>query len=175
MILATMDEKYYESLSAEELGTACFAPIIRAYKEAETNGDDFVETVFNGLSQGQQQLFPIWALYVHIRKSETEFYWWSAYFMARPLRWRGVFGGLRFFGDTATLAVLEKMETELKARNHPRSLDRFDVAYGDLEQDAELDAVMKGLYGKLLDALPYTIEIISSSIRNKHEQFLELV
>lgn len=152
--------------------STCFAPIIQAYKESETSGEDFSEGGFKRLSAGQQALFPILAYCKHAEKSEADLYWWTAYFMARPKRWQGVKEGLRFFGDKSTLEVVETMAAVLAERNHPRSLDHFNVAYDDLQKDAELLGIAAALYTKLLAGLPSTYRVIADYIRQRPRGFI---
>lgn len=172
MLAAKLGIEEMNAMDDLALISACFAPMIRAYKEAETKGEDFSESGFLTLSKGQQALFPFWAYCTHVVKSEADLFWWTAYFMARPKRWLGVLSGLRFFGDTSTLGVAEDMAAALAKRNHPRSLDRFDVAFDDLRKDAELADITASLYGRLLAGLPSTCRAIADHIRRNPLEFI---
>lgn len=175
MILARLNVEQLETMEDHTLGATCFAPMIRAYKDAESNGIDFAGSIFNKWSRGQMALFPFWTYYSHVKESEADFYWWSAYYMARRERWQGLMAGLRFFEDTVTLAVIEEMEAVLAARNHPRSLENFDVSFGEHVQDPALAGIVEGLYAKLLEALPDTIRVIGDYIRQRPSEFVQLL
>lgn len=172
MIIAYMEKKELESMDDRALGAACFAPLIRAYKEEESSGGDFVGTVYPQLSRGQQALFAFWTYYSHARESKADLYWWSAYFMAIPLRWKAVQAGLRLFGDNSTLEIAKAMDAALSERGHPRSLASFDVSFEDLEHDPPLAAIVSEYYDQLLSALPATLGRIAAYIKSHQEEFI---
>ncbi|MBH5319890.1 hypothetical protein I6N90_18995 [Paenibacillus sp. GSMTC-2017] len=173
-MLATFEGKQFDEMNDFELGAACFKPIIQAYKRAQVENEDFVTTVYSDLSDGQKALFIFWTYYSHVKVSEADCYYWSALYMAQPERWTGLFRGLQFFEDRHTLPLVEEMDVLLKGRNHPRSLDHFDVSYEDINEDPRLKEEISIFYEKLLDALPVTIGIISRYIREHPSKFFEL-
>lgn len=172
MIAASISKEHVIAMEDRELVAACFAPMIQAYKEAETAGESFGEGGYGTLSRGQQALFALWAYRIHAEKSEDDLYWWTAYFMAQPKRWESVKAGLRYFGDAGTIAVLQQMEAVLVQRGHPRSLAGFDVSFDDLRQDSELAGTAAGLYHRLLEGLPKTTALIGGYIKRHASEFI---
>ncbi|RJE87505.1 hypothetical protein D3P07_14330 [Paenibacillus sp. 1011MAR3C5] len=172
MIIANLVREELEKMDDRALGAACFAPLINAYKEVEGNGGDFVLTVYNRLSKGQQALFAFWTYYSHIRESKADLYWWSAYFMAIPLRWEALQASLRHVGDSGTLEIVKAMEAALSERGHPRSITNFNVSFDDLDNDKELSAIVSGHYDHLLSALPATLGSIAAYIRAHPDEFI---
>src|ERR1700730_13596212 len=161
-----MKREVFNALDDEALEEVCVEPIIKAYKEIQTRGDDFSTGLFKELSRGQQALFVFRAYYNHAMNSDADFYWWSAYFIAQPERWSGLKNGLRFFGDRTTIHVLESMEGMLEKRNHPRRLENFDVSATDLNNDSELRSSVNPLYENLHEAASITHKKIGAFIRN---------
>ncbi|REK71153.1 hypothetical protein [Paenibacillus paeoniae] len=174
MIVANLAREQFEAMDDKALGAACFAPLIHAYKEMESTGGNFVKLVYNRFSKGQQALFAFWTYYSHVRESQADLYWWSAFFMANPLRWEALQASLRYFNDLSTLEIVKTMDAGLTARNHPRSLMNFDVSMGDLEQDEPLSAIVAVEYNKLLAALPGTLNLIAAHIRGHQDDFITL-
>ncbi|MFF2886424.1 hypothetical protein [Paenibacillus sp. NPDC057967] len=174
MIIANLVREQLETMDDQSLGAACFAPLIRTYKEVEGTGGDFAGTVYKQLSKGQQALFAFWTYYNHIRESEADLYWWSAYFMANPLRWKALQASLSQFGDSGTLKIVKAMESVLSERGHPRSLANFDVSFNDLENDKQLSAIVSHHYDQLLSALPATLGSIANYIKEHPDDFLHI-
>jgi hypothetical protein len=173
-LLVSMQLEAFEALDDEALESACFEPIIQAYKKIQTEGGDFSTGLFKELSRGQQALFVFRAWFNHAVKSEADFYWWSAYFMAQPERWSGLKKGLIFFGDRAILQVIERIEEILNRRNHPRSLENFDVSFNaDLKNDPELMSSVIQLYHNLHVAASTTHTLISAWIRDHPNDFVQ--
>lgn len=73
-MLATMSREAFQTMGDDELGTACFEPIIRAYKEIQTRGEDFASELYTQLSPGQQALFVFRPFYNHAIKSAPDLY-----------------------------------------------------------------------------------------------------
>ncbi|NEW04435.1 hypothetical protein GK047_00150 [Paenibacillus sp. SYP-B3998] len=173
-MLVKMRLEEFNALDDEALGAACVEPIIKAYKEIQTRGDNFSTGLFKELSRGQQALFVFRAYYNHAIKSDADFYWWSAYFIAQPERWTGLKSGLRFFGNHTTIHILENMEWILEKRNHPMSLDNFNVSAADLNNDPELKSSVSPLYENLREAVLLTHELIGICIRNNPSDFIQI-
>lgn len=159
-MLVKMRRDAFNALDDKSIEVACVEPIIKAYKEILTRGDDFSTGLFKELSRGQQALFVFRAYYNHAMKSDADFYWWSAYFIAQPEIWSGLKSGLRFFGDRTTIHVLDSLEGILKKRNHPRNLENFYVSATDLNNDPELRSSVSHLYDNLREATSITHKII---------------
>ena len=172
MIAAQLSLDQIMEMEDQELVAACFAPMIQAYKEAETAGESFAEGGYRTLSKGQQALFGFWAYRTHAVQSAADLYWWTSFFMAQPKRWPSMLAGLRYFEDAATFVVLEEMEAELVRRDHPRSLERFDVSFDDLRNENALEKAVTGLYGRLLAASPKTTARIGGYIRRHASEFI---
>ncbi|MDR6554440.1 hypothetical protein J2736_005669 [Paenibacillus qinlingensis] len=153
---------------------ACFQPLILAYKEIQSRGEDFTSGLYQELTPDQQALFAFWTYYTHAIKSQADFYWWSAYFLAQPAKWAGIQSALRFFEDSCTLPLVERMESLLKQRNHPRNMATFDISTTDLEQDADLLSEVRPLYAALLEARETTQHGIAAYIRNHPDAFFVL-
>ncbi|MBB3068965.1 hypothetical protein FHS14_001952 [Paenibacillus baekrokdamisoli] len=156
------------------LQSACFGPLIQAYKEIRTRGDDEIK-FYNELTNGQQALFMFRAFYEHARKSAEDLYWWSAYFMAQTGRWPSLKRGLSYFEDVVAVTLIEDIERFLKERNHPRSLENFDVTIQDLENDSELLSSFEIFYARYQAVTPITIKRIGQYIREHADEFLALL
>ncbi|CAH1218534.1 hypothetical protein PAECIP111891_04746 [Paenibacillus allorhizoplanae] len=173
-MLVKMRQDIFHTSGDEALIAACFQPIIQAYKEIQTRGEDFTSGLFQELSPGQQALFAFHVYHTHAIKSQADFYWWSAYFLAQPARWSGLQSALRFFEDSSTLSLVEQMESLLRKRNHPRNITNFDISTTDLEQDPKLMSEVRPLYADLLDAAEITHQGIATYIRNYPDAFVTL-
>lgn len=173
-MLVQLRRDAFNALDDEALGAACVEPIIKAYKDIQTRGEDFSTGLYKELSRGQQALFVFRAYYNHAIKSEADFYWWSAYFMAQPGRWAGLKHALLFFDDRTTIHVLESTEEILRNRNHPRGLENFDVSASDLNDDPELRSSVKPLYDRFKEAVSTTHGSIGAYIRNHPHDFVQI-
>ncbi|KRE58166.1 hypothetical protein [Paenibacillus sp. Soil750] len=173
-MLVKMRQDIFHTSGDDALIAACFQPIIQAYKEIQTRGEDFTSGLFQELTPGQQALFAFWVYHTHAIKSQADFYWWSAYFLAQPARWSGLQSALRFFEDISTLPLVEQMESLLRKRDHPRNITNFDICATDLEQDPKLMSEVRPLYADLLDAAEITQQGIATYIRNYPDAFVTL-
>jgi hypothetical protein len=173
-MLVTMRQDMFHTLSDEALISACFQPIIHAYKEIQTRGEDFSAGAFRELTPGQQALFAFWVYHTHAIKSQADFYWWSAYFLAQPAKWAGIQSALRFFKDSSTFPLVESMESLLRQRNHPRKITNFDISASDLDHDPELMLEVSPLYTDMLEASELTLRSIATYIRERPSEFLAL-
>ncbi|CAN7205444.1 hypothetical protein [Paenibacillus sp. LjRoot56] len=173
-MLVIMRQDMFHTLGDEALIAACFQPIIQAYKEIQSRGDDFISGLFQELSPGQQALFAFHVYHTHAIKSQADCYWWSAYFLAQPAKWAGIQSALRFFKDSSTLPLVERMESLLRQRNHPRNITNFDISASDLDHDPELMSEVRPLYADLLDAAEITHQGIATYIRNYPDAFVIL-
>lgn len=170
----TLTQDEFNSLDNDELGTACFEPILHAYKISQTQGEDFSTGLYTRLTSGQRALFGFWSYYTHVMESEAEFYWWSAYFIADGHKWAGLKEGLSYFGDQSTLYLLEEFEGILIERDHPRELGHFNITRDDLYQDEEFLSMVCSLYAIFHESLFMTLDIIGNYIRNNPQEFILL-
>lgn len=171
MTFIELQSAAFQDKNSDALIAACFAPLIAAYKEIESRGGHSRQELFNRLTDDQRALFVFRAYSVHATESPADLYWWSAYFMAQPGRWDAVLGALRYFKAEAMLAVLADTEAELRSRNHPLRLDRFDASLQDLERDAGLRASIEPLYARLLPAASAASNTIANAIRSNPDGF----
>jgi hypothetical protein len=132
------------------------------------------EEVYKQLTTGQQALFMFHVYYNHASNSLAEFYWWSAYFLAQPNAWAEIKAGLRYFRADAMLRLIEDMKGILEVRDYPRSLEKFDVSYKDLDNDSELLASVGPLNSIFNEISPATLKIIGEYIRNNRNEFIHL-
>ncbi|RUT33504.1 hypothetical protein EJP77_07605 [Paenibacillus zeisoli] len=160
-------------LGDEELGQACFDPLIQRYKEEQTLGNDLT-ILFNQLTRGQQALFVFQTHYVHASESLTEFYWWSAYFLATGMRWTGLKSSLGYFGEDELLDILESTEKVLVETGHPRSLEQFDLSRDHLHQHPKLLASIEVLEERYQEVVPGVRKRIAAYIRSHPEEFIQL-
>ncbi|WP_180954095.1 hypothetical protein [Bacillus sp. M6-12] len=113
------------------------------------------------------------AYYNHASKSMAEFYWWTAYFLAQPKTWSEIKIGLRHFRANAMLQLLEELEGTLKAWNHPRSFQGFDVTYKDLDNDPELLSSISPLNTRLHEISSAILKGIGEHIRKSPHEFIK--
>lgn len=109
-----MRQETFQLAGDKVLIEACFQPIIHAYKEIQTRGGDFSAGAFQELTSGQQALFAFWVYHTHAIKSQADFYWWSAYFLAQPAKWAGIQSALRF-------AIFQKRRMIIRIIRHEGS------------------------------------------------------
>ncbi|USB33056.1 hypothetical protein [Paenibacillus sp. YPG26] len=166
-----MNRRTFQLLGDDELGQACFDPLIRRYKEVQTLGDD-LNSLFGQLTRGQQALFVFRTHYLHAVESLTEFYWWSAYFLATEKRWTALKASLRYFGEEELLDILESTEKVLVDTGHPRKLEEFDLSRDHLHQHPKLLASIERLEEKYQDAVPGAVGRIAAYIRKHPDEFI---
>lgn len=169
--MVKMNRQTFHLLEDSELIQACFDPLIQRYKEEQQLGNDFIP-LFNQLSQGQQAMFVFQTYYVHAVESLTEYYWWSAYYLATVKRWIGLKSGLRYFGENELLRVLEETEKVLIETNHPLKLEEFELSRDHLHQHPKLLASIEMLEEKFQELVPGTLKRIAAYIRSHPEQFI---
>ncbi|MUT67155.1 hypothetical protein GOM71_14575 [Paenibacillus sp. NEAU-GSW1] len=158
----------------ESLASACFKPLIAAYKEIESCGGDFSAQLYPKLTKGQQALFVFRTHYLHAVQTPSDYYWWTAYYLAQPLRWTALLKSVQFFGDSDAAQLLIRTEQALRQRNHPRSLSSFDVSLQDLDHDSKLQDEMNAHYDSYLELSKQTLALIARHIRSHRDQFVQL-
>lgn len=168
-----MNRVTFRLLNDEELGKACFDPLIQRYKEEQTLGNDLTN-LFNQLTRGQQALFVFQTHYLHASESLTEYYWWSAYFLATGARWSGLKASLRFFGEDELLDILESTEKVLVETGHPLSLEQFDLSREHLHQHPKLLASIEVLEERYQEVVPGVVKRIAAYIRSHPDEFIHM-
>lgn len=107
-------------MTDEGLVLACIEPT-----SLQTRGKD--ETVRlqvrSHLTNGQLALWMFRVLYPAANKSVTGYASWISYLLEQPNDWSGVTCGLRFFGETTMLQLLEGTKEFLEARNPELNLE----------------------------------------------------
>lgn len=171
-----MKRQEFDILADEALFNACFKPLILDYKSrmAKENSSMVKELFYKELSTGQKALFVFQMYYDHAIESRTEFYWWSAYFMAQPKIWSAIKTGLQYFGEESMYLLLEETELVLKRFNCPNTLEKFAVTREDLISNGELSASINPLHIKFNENGKLTIKRISDFIRYNHEDFVKI-
>jgi hypothetical protein len=172
-LVARLERSEWELLGDDALGYACFEPIIQAYKEIQSRGEDFTALVYRRLSKGQQALFPFQTYYQHAIESPGDLYWWTAYYRAQPERWEALRQGLAYVQDSAVLPLLARIEEVLLLNHAATSLESFSASTTDLERDAALHEEFGSLYQAFQEAAPGALRCFASYIRSHPEQFLE--
>lgn len=171
-MLIEIKKQEFDALENTALGRMCFEPIVPMIR----GKDNTVKTqVYKQLTTGQQALFMFNAYYNHASNSLTEFYWWSAYYIAQPKAWSEIKNSLQYFQATSMLQLLEKTEELLQAKKHPTCLAEFDVSYKDLDQDPDLLASVRLLTSTFQEIAPATLDKIGTRIRKNPNEFIQLI
>lgn len=175
-MLVQIKNKDLDTLSDEALLSACFNPLILEYKKRmskQTEDSSNVKEIFyQELTTGQKALFVFRVYYDHAIESESEFYWWSSYYLAQPKIWSSIKVGIKHFEDPSMHLLLEETEKVLRKNNCPATLDEFSISREDLERNTELSTSIKPLYSRFKEDAPITIKYICQFIRNNSEDFL---
>lgn len=175
-MLVQLKQKDLDTLTDEALLSACFNPLIMEYKKRMSkqagNSSGLKEIFYQELTTGQKALFVFRVYYDHAIESESEFYWWSSYYLAQPKIWTSIKGGVKYFQDPMMYPLLEDIESVLRKNDCPDTLDEFTISREDLERNTELSNDMKPLYSRFSEHASITIENICSFIRNNSEDFL---
>lgn len=175
-----MEKRNFVLLSDDELGAACFKPLIEIYKSQVANQSlkdqtHIKENFYRQLNESQQALFMFYTIFNHIRKSVAEFYWWNAYFMAQPKSWAALKRGMQFFKDDDFLLLLEEIEEELKRHNHPITIESFQITRDELDRNEKLFISIKALYEQFVEISPSTVHKINQYIKENLIDFVEVV
>lgn len=130
---------------------------------------------YDGLTTGQQLLFMYRVYYDHVHHSPEELYWWSAYFLAQPPKWMALKRSFRNFGgDDATL-LLESIESFLKDKGYPSSLEGFNVSRMDMEENPELSNSFSAFYVRFLQCNEVIQQKTAQYIHTHPEEFVQFV
>lgn len=179
MLQIKINKDEFETIKFEELSLTCFEPLIKNYKNRLAEQDypnvhQIRESFYGELTRGQQALFMFYAYYNHVSKSLTEFYWWSAYFMAQPKSWSAIKNSFLQFEDESMYQFLGKFETKLKQYGHPETLEAFEITREGFEQDKLLYSDIKSLHHEFEKASPMTIHKLNTYIHKNLQSFLDI-
>lgn len=171
MTLVTVKKQDFDSLDDERLGWACMEPTF-----LQIRGKDMtVKTqVISQLTKGQQALCMFRVLYDHAKNSVSEYYAWISYLLDKPGYWSGVTDGLRFFGDTSMIRLLEKTKEVLEARNHKMGVLWSEATFKDLDHDNELLTAVSLLFERFQEIALDSLKQISMYIRSNPQDFVEI-
>ncbi|WP_440603864.1 hypothetical protein [Bacillus sp. GB_SG_008] len=169
----------FDLLTCADLSQRCFEPLIKTYKkrvveQTTLSSYQIKQQFYEQLTEGQRALFMFYAYYNHVSKSLTEFYWWSAYFMAQPQSWAALKAGIRYFRDESMLSLLEKIERELKYYNHPETLEDFSITREELDKNKRLQASIESLHIIFENTSPFTVKKINNHIEKNLQDFVEI-
>ncbi|MFD0697561.1 hypothetical protein ACFQZT_26135 [Paenibacillus sp. GCM10027628] len=158
-MVVEMDRKDWESFGDVELFMSCMEPTV-----LQVRGKDpaVKSQVISQLNSGQQALFMFRLLYP-ATNSAVDYYSWISYLLEQPNYWVGIIDGLRFFGDTSMIRLLEETAGILKARTNEISS----------EDKIELQAKITPLFEKFQNTVPDYLQQISSYIRSNPEEFVQ--
>lgn len=168
-----MFRKDFELLDDMSLLTACFDPLLDAFKQGRLRGEEDA-AFYADLNEGQRLLFIFRVYYDHVIHSTEELYWWSAYFMAQPLKWSAVKSSFRTLGGAEAEELLNAVEKELDQRDYVLRLESFHVLRSDLEKDQGLKQSFASIYDRLQPVTSKVIHGAAEYIRRHPEQFIPI-
>jgi hypothetical protein len=169
MTLVAVKKQEYDLWNDERLGRACMEPTFLQIR----GKDSSVKTqVVSQLTKPQQALCMFRILYDHAKNSVSEYYAWISYLVDTPGYWSGVMEGLRFFGDTSMIRLLEDTNEVLEARNRMLGVQWSDAAFKDLELDHELLTAVSLLFQRFQEIAPENLKQISTYIRSNPQHFV---
>jgi hypothetical protein len=160
ILLVDMKRKDWESFSDVDLLMACIEPTI-----LKIRGRDFSAKtqIISKLYSGQQALCMFRILYP-AKNSAVDYYSWISYLLEQPNYWIGVIDGLRFFGDTPMIQLLEETAQILDAKTRENSL----------EDNIELQTKIIPLFKRFLSIVSDSVKRISLYIRSNPVEFVQL-
>lgn len=168
-----MKRNEFETMDDLRLCSACFAPLIGAFKDIRVSGGD-ERAFYDSLTDGQQALFMFRIYYDHVIQSPEDLYWRSAYYHAQPAIWSSLKSTLPLIGELGVLQLVEEIEGFLVGRNYARSLDSFDATIQDLEHDPELLSSFNAYYGQLQLVTSSSFTSLAGYIRTRANDFIQL-
>ncbi|WP_240418738.1 hypothetical protein [Paenibacillus periandrae] len=171
MTLAAVKKQDFDSLDDERLGWVCMEPTF-----LQIRGKDMsVKTqVIAQLTKGQQALCMFRVLYDHAKNSVIEYYAWISYLLDKPGYWSSVNEGLRFFGDTSMIRLLEETQEVLEARNHKLGVQWSEATFKDLDHDNELLNAVSLLFERFHEIALDSLKQIRTYIRSNPQHFVEI-
>lgn len=169
-----MNRNEFSLLPRDRQIEVCFTPLIQAFKEARMRGEE-ESCFYDGLTHGQQLLFIYRVYYDHVHHSPEELYWWSAYFLAQTPKWMALKRSFRDFGGDEAALLLESIESDLKDRGYPSSLEGFHVSRMDMEENSELMNSFSAFYVRLLQCDEVIQQKTAQYIHTHPEEFLKFI
>jgi hypothetical protein len=177
-MLLKMKRHEFDLLTTDGLSKGCSELLIKIYKNRMAQENIHIpetkEHFYEQLTEGQQALFMFYVYYNHVSKSYTEFYWWSAYFLAQPKSWSAIKNSLAFFNDEPMLLLLDTIKLELKRHHCPLTIDSFTITREELDANKELHAFFKSHHVLLEKISSQTIRKINRYIENNLDEFVEI-
>lgn len=169
MTLVAMTKQDFDSMDGERLSWACVEPTL-----LKIRGKDMTvkAQAMARLTKGQQALCMFRVLYDHAKNSVGEYYAWVSYLLDKSDYWTGVIGGLRFFGDTTMMQLLNETKQILEQRNQKLGIKLSDATLNDLEQDHELSITISLLFERFLKIAMDSLKLISTYIRSNSNEFV---
>ncbi|WP_309122824.1 hypothetical protein [Paenibacillus sp.] len=157
-----MGRSEFDALADEELGAACFAPVLPLIR---AKPDSIKQEVYRSLTAGQRALFMYHVYVDHAKHSAEQFYWRTAHYAAQPNAWAELHRGLNVFGATGLARLLDRTKAALA--------DRIgDAAPGDLDKDEVLSGFVGALYEEFLRCSADAAGRIGLAIRANPSDFV---
>lgn len=169
MTLVAMTKQDFDSMDNERLTWACVEPTL-----LQIRGKNMTvkAQALAQLTKAQQALCMFRVLYDHAKNSASEYYSWISYLLDNASYWTGVMGGLRFYGDTTMLQLLDDTKQILEQRNQKLGFKLSDATLNDLEEDHELANTISLLYELFLKIASDSMKHISMFIRSNPQEFV---
>ncbi|MBB6670478.1 hypothetical protein [Cohnella nanjingensis] len=161
MMLVEMQRSQFEALNDEELFLICTEPTVTRIRgrNLAVKSEAIAE-----LNRGQQALCMFRVLYP-AQHSEADFEAWIAYLLEQPAYWKGVNDGLRFWGETALIQLLEAARETLEAKERET-----------LEEDrAIIQSSIRSLFEKFRSQVQSSLGHICLYIRSHPQEFVQLM
>jgi hypothetical protein len=169
MTLVAMTKQDFDSMNDERLSWACVEPTLMQIRGKNMT---VKAQALSQLTKGQQALCMFRVLYDHAKNSASEFYAWISYLLGNSDYWSGVIGGLRFFGDTTMIHLLDETKLLLEERNQRLGYQLSDATFNDLEQDHELSNAVSLLFDRFLEIAMDSLKHIGTYIRSNQHEFV---
>ena len=158
-MVVELERKTFENLGDMELITACIEPTI-----IQIRGQDLsvkAEKIAE-LHPGQQALCMFRILFP-AQGTADGYASWVSYLLEQPGYWKGILGGLRFFGDTAMIALLEETAHIIGSR----------AATDSLMPTNDEPMLLPPLFEQFQDRFADSVRMIGTYIRSNPDEFVE--
>ncbi|WP_193726506.1 hypothetical protein [Paenibacillus guangzhouensis] len=151
-----MEKMMFDRLGDMELISACIEPTILQIRgrELSVKAEKIAE-----LHPGQQALC-MFRLLFPAQGSADGYASWVSYLHEQPGYWQGIMGGLRFFGDTSMIALLEETAETLGLRT---TADRTAV---------DVQSSLPPLFEQFQVCFADSLQLISAYIRSNPDAFV---
>jgi len=146
-----MQREFFDSLSNEMVGHACFEPMVPIYQNGmrQRSGQEaqgFRTEFYKSLSQGQRALFMFFTFYDHAIRSKDEFQRISNHYLSARI-FSPVKMGVEYFKVDSMLHLLLEIEQTFKEQNDMQN-SRIDELYNRLQEIALYTLTQIGAYIK---------------------------